>query len=143
LALYAQINKYGFIEAPFRKVTKDKKGYKIDDNYVYLDVDSEYNAHVTHLGINIDENGYIKQNWVPFRHLGEFIEGPVNQVDYIDLVPREIVGVSASLIPFIDHDDATRALMGSHMQCQAVPLIKNESPLVGTGMEPVVASSMH
>ena len=143
LALYAKINKYGFIEAPFRKVTKDKKGYKVNDDYVYLDVDSEYNAHVTHLGVNIDENGYIKQDWVPFRHLGEFIEGPINQVDYIDLVPREIVGVSASLIPFVDHDDATRALMGSHMQCQAVPLIKNETPIVGTGMEPIIASSMH
>ncbi len=143
LALYAKINKYGFIEAPFRKVTKDKKGYKINDDYVYLDVDSEYLAHVTHLGVNIDENGYIKQDWVPFRHQGEFIEGPINQIDYIDLVPREIVGVSASLIPFVDHDDATRALMGSHMQCQAVPLIKNETPIVGTGMEPVIASSMH
>ena len=143
LAIYARINDYGFIEAPFRKVEKTKKGFKISQDCVYLDADQEYSSHVTHLGINIDEDGYIKQTWVPFRHKGEFIEGPVDQVDYTDLVPREIVGVSASLIPFIDHDDATRALMGSHMQCQAVPLIKNESPIVGTGMESIVATSLH
>jgi len=143
LALYSKINKYGFLEAPFRKVTKDKKGYKISDDFIYLDVDDEYKNHITHLGINIDDNNYIKQDWVPFRHQGEFIEGPIDQVDYTDLVPREIVGTSASLIPFVDHDDATRALMGSHMQCQAVPLVKTESPIVGTGMEPSVAIAMH
>ncbi len=143
LALYAKINDYGFIEAPFRKVIKDNKGYKVSPDYIYLNADEEYYSHVTHLGINIDKNGYINQDWVPFRHKGEFIEGPVKEVDYIDLVPREIVGVSASLIPFIDHDDATRALMGSHMECQAVPLIKSEAPIVGTGMESTIATSLH
>ena len=143
LALYSQINKYGFLEAPLRKVVKDSKGYKISDDYIYLDVDDEYQSYVTHLGVNINKDGYIKQDWLPYRHLGEFIEGPLSLVNYTDLVPREIVGTSASLIPFVDHDDATRALMGSHMQCQAVPLVKTDSPIVGTGMEPAVATAMH
>ena len=73
------------------------------------------------------------------RYINEFIEGPVEDVDYIDVVPRQVIGTSASLIPFIAHDEANRALMGSHMQCQAVPLIKRDAPIVGTGMEEVVA----
>ena len=87
--------------------------------------------------------GCIQQQWVPLRFFqGEFIEGPLNLVKYIDMVPNEIVGTSASLIPFIDHDDATRALMGSHMQTQAVPLVTTEAPIVGTGMETTIASAM-
>lgn len=142
LALYAQVNKYGFIEAPFRKVEKDKKGYKISDQPYYLDAEDEYNTHITHLGIKIINDNYIDQDWVPIRYQGEFIEGPVDSVEYVDLIPNEIVGASASLIPFVDHDDATRALMGSHMQTQAVPLISTDAPIVGTGMEPMVATSM-
>ncbi|HEX8923638.1 MAG TPA: DNA-directed RNA polymerase subunit beta, partial [Patescibacteria group bacterium] len=143
LALYAQVNKYGFLEAPLRKIVKDSKGVKITNDYVYLDADDEFNYHVTHLGVKIDDEGYIKQDWVPIRYQGDFIEGPVEQVEYTDLVPNEIVGASASLIPFVDHDDATRALMGSHMQTQAVPLVKTESPIVGTGMEGIIASAMN
>jgi len=142
LALYAKVDKYGFVQAPFRKLEKVKGGYQISKDHLYLDADDEYEKRVTHLGIKFDDNGITKQEWVPIRYQGEFIEGPINQVEYIDLIPNQIVGASASLIPFVDHDDATRALMGSHMQTQAVPLICPESPIVGTGMEEAVASSM-
>lgn len=144
LALYAQVNKYGFIEAPFRKVEKSGKKIIILPEITYLDADDEYSAYITHLGVNIDDsNNTINQDWLPLRHEGEFIEGPSDLVSYIDLVPNEIVGTSASLIPFVDHDDATRALMGSHMQTQAVPLVAPESPFVGTGMESAIATSMN
>ena len=143
LALYAQVDKYGFIQAPFRKLVKTKGGYTISDEHFYLDADDEYDKKITHLGIKFDENEVTKQEWVPIRFQGEFIEGPIDQVEYIDLVPNQIVGVSAALIPFVDHDDATRALMGSHMQTQAVPLISPRSPIVGTGMEKSVATAMN
>ncbi len=143
LALYAQVDKYGFVQAPFRKVENTKGGFKISDDFIYLDADDEFNYHITHLGVKIDDKGYITQEWVPIRYQGEFIEGPVESVEFIDLVPNQIVGASASLIPFVDHDDATRALMGSHMQTQAVPLIKADAPIVGTGIEGAVASALH
>lgn len=142
LALYSRVNSYGFIEAPFRKVIKNKSKFTISDECYFLDADDEYSCHITHLGIKIDEDNSIGQKWVPIRYQGEFSEATVETVEYIDMVPNEIVGSSASLIPFVDHDDATRALMGSHMQTQAVPLIQPESPIVGTGMESPVASSM-
>ncbi len=143
LALYAKVNNYGFILAPFRKVKKINGLHQISQQITYLDADDEFNQHITHLGINIDNNNVIRQKWVPFRYQGEFIEGPRNLIDYIDLVPNQIVGTSASLIPFIDHDDATRALMGSHMQTQAVPLVKTEAPIVGTGIESAIATAMN
>ncbi|MCL4384415.1 DNA-directed RNA polymerase subunit beta [Patescibacteria group bacterium] len=143
LALYSRVNKYGFIEAPFRPVEKVGNKFKVSSEYVYIDAEDEYNKRITHLGVKIDDNWNILQDWVPVRFQGEFIEGPIDQVDFIDLVPNEIIGSSASLIPFIDHDDATRALMGSHMQCQAVPLVKTEAPIVGTGMESVIAEALH
>ena len=142
LALYSQVNKYGFLEAPFRKLEKTKGGYSISNDFIYVDAEDEYEKKITHLGIKFDENGVAKQEWVPIRYQGEFIEGPIDQVEFIDLVPNQIVGASAALIPFVDHDDATRALMGSHMQTQAVPLIAPESPYVGTGMEATVTTSM-
>ena len=143
LALYARVNKYGFIEAPFRKVEKIGKKYTISKENFFLDADDEYGVHCTHLGVKIDEDNTITQQWVPIRYQGEFSEGPIDLVSYIDLVPNEIVGTSASLIPFIDHDDATRALMGSHMQTQAVPLVSPVSPIVGTGMEGAIATAMN
>ncbi|MEI8067428.1 MAG: DNA-directed RNA polymerase subunit beta [Candidatus Shapirobacteria bacterium] len=142
LALYSKVNRYGFIEAPFRKLEKVKNGYKFSDDFVYMDADDEYGYPITHLDIKFDENNVTKQQWVPIRYQGEFIEGPIDQVKFIDLVPNEIVGASASMIPFVDHDDATRALMGSHMQTQAVPLIAPEAPYVGTGMESAIATAM-
>ena len=142
LALYSQINRYGFLEAPFRKLEKTKGGFTFSKDFIYLDAEDEYEKKITHLDIKFDDNFITKQEWVPIRYQGEFIEGPIEQVEYVDLVPNQIVGASASLIPFVDHDDATRALMGSHMQTQAVPLIAPESPYVGTGMEATVTTSM-
>ncbi|MFA6602766.1 MAG: DNA-directed RNA polymerase subunit beta [Candidatus Shapirobacteria bacterium] len=142
LALYAKIDKYGFLLAPFRPIVKNGKDFFVSKDFVYLDADDEYDAQITHLNIDTDENWQIKQTWVPIRYQGEFIEGPVSGVRYIDLVPNQIVGASAALIPFVDHDDATRALMGSHMQTQAVPLINPQAPVVGTGMESEVARAM-
>ena len=98
--------------------------------------------HITHAGVSIDKYGYIKADRVPFRFAGVATEGSTTLVDYIDLTPRQVVGTSASLIPFLSHDEGNRALMGSNMQCQAVPLVNPESPIVGTGMERDIAKGM-
>jgi DNA-directed RNA polymerase subunit beta len=104
--------------------------------------DEESDHYITHADIAIDEDGYIKEEIVPARINGEYLEVEAEKIEFIDVVPRQVVGTSASLIPFIDHDEANRALMGTHMQCQAVPLVKTESPVVGTGMEASVSSAM-
>jgi DNA-directed RNA polymerase subunit beta len=146
LALYTRVNDFGFLEAPYRKIEKITKGntikMKVTDEVVYLSADEEEDHYVTDAEVNIDENGFITDEWVPVRYQGEFLESEVEQVEYIDVVPRQVVGSSASLIPFISHDEANRALMGTHMQCQAVPLIQPSSPIVGTGMEQAIATSM-
>ncbi len=146
LALYARVNEFGFLEAPYRKVEKVKEGKKtiakVSDEVVYLTADDEEQAHITHAGVNVDEKGVIVDERVPLRFQGTFTEGPADLVDYIDVTPRQVVGVSASLIPFLAHDEGNRALMGSNMQCQAVPLVNPESPIVGTGMEGEVAGAM-
>lgn len=146
MALYSRVNKYGFLEAPYRKVIVEERGgkklAKVTDEIVYLMADDEENYHITHAGINIDKNGYIKDLRVPIRYQGEFLEGEATDVEFIDLTPRQVVGTSASLIPFLAHDEANRALMGTNMQCQAVPLVKPEAPIIGTGMEGKVASAM-
>jgi len=147
LSIYTRVNQYGFLESPYRKVVPVKKGNKqvmhITDEVVYLPPSDEQDFYITHAGIDIDDKDNIKNTWVPVRHQGDFMEVPVDKVQYIDVVPRQVVGTSASLIPFIAHDEANRALMGTHMQCQAVPLVRPESPVVGTGMEASVASSMN
>lgn len=147
MSLYARINEYGFLEAPYRKVEKveDKKGnlkMKVSDEIVYIAADEEEEYVITHAGVEIDQDGYITQSWVPIRTGNEFLEGSVERVQLIDVVPRQVVGTSASLIPFISHDEAIRALMGTHMQCQAVPLLQPAAPVVGTGMERSVAGAM-
>jgi len=138
LSLYTRINKYGFLESPYRQVMKKHVAKEI----TYLPPDDEQNYYITHAGIEMDKNGNIVPDWVPARYQGNFIEVPTEKVQYIDVIPRQVVGTSASLIPFIAHDEANRALMGTHMQCQAVPLIHPQSPIVGTGMEGKVAESM-
>lgn len=147
LSLYVRVNKYGFLEAPYFKVEPEKVNgktkMKVTGEVVYLTADDEEDVHVTHADLNIDENGYILNNWVPIRHAGNFTEGNVDQVEYIDMIPRQVVGTAASLIPFLANDDSIRALMGTHMQCQAVPLVKPTSPVVGTGMESVVPEAMN
>ncbi len=146
MALYTRINPYGFLEAPYRKVIKTTQGkqtrMQVTGDIVYLQADEEEDHYVTHAEVDIDEKGFITKDWVPVRYQGEFLEASVEQVEYIDVVSRQVVGTSASLIPFISHDEANRALMGTHMQCQAVPLIKPEAPIVGTGMESVVVQAM-
>ena len=143
LALYARVNEYGFIESPYRKVEKIKRGrktlVKITNQIVYLSADDEEDYHITHSGVSIDARGYITDERVPYRYKGTFAEGQADLVDLIDISPRQVVGVSASLIPFLAHDEGNRALMGSNMQCQAVPLVSPHAPVVGTGIEGMIA----
>lgn len=142
LALYTRVNEFGFLEAPYLKVVDKGGQMQVTDEIVYLAADDEEDYHITHASVAIDEKGQITQEWLPMRYMNNFIEGPVQDVEYIDVVPRQVIGTSASLIPFIAHDEANRALMGTHMQCQAVPLIRPEAPVVGTGMEQAVAQAM-
>jgi len=147
LALYTRVNEYGFLETPYRRVEKQtingKTKMKVLDEIVYMDAEDEEKYFITHSGIDIDEDGFIVNDWVPVRHEGEFFEASVENVEFIDLSSRQVVGTSASLIPFIAHDEPQRALMGSHMQCQGVPLVNPHSPIVGTGMEETVVESMN
>ena len=146
LSLYVRVNEFGFFEAPYLKVQKAQKAghveMKVGNKVEYLQADDERDYYITHAGVNIDSNGYIKDAWVPVRYKGEFLEVPAEKVDYIDVCPQQIVGVSASLIPFLANDESNRALMGTNMQCQAVPLLCPEAPVVGTGMEDKIAESM-
>lgn len=142
LALYARIDEFGFLQSPYRKVEKVGKKAKITSEIVYLTADDEDGAKITHCNININKEGFITDIRVPIRHHGSFIEGAANEVDYIDVTPRQVFGTSASLIPFLPNDEGNRSLMGSNMQCQAVPLVSPESPMVGTGMEAEIASAM-
>lgn len=150
LCLYARVNELGFLETPYRKVEKEVKKIggktiekmKVTDKIVYLQADDEEKYYITHAEVKIDKDGYIQEKRVPVRYQRRFFTAPVTNVSFIDLTPRQIVGTSASLIPFLAHDDANRALMGTHMQTQAVPLIRPQAPIVGTGMEKKVAESM-
>jgi len=142
LALYPRVNEYGFLEAPYRKVVHHKNRTRITDEVVYMDAQIEEQYHISYSDIRVDEQGYLLDKWVPLRYQGAFSEGSVDQLDFVDVVPRQVVGTSASLIPFLQHDAANRALMGTNMQCQAVPLVRPVSPRVGTGMEKDVAEAM-
>ncbi len=146
LALYSKVNEYGFLESPYLKVVKEKKGDKtivrVTDEIVYITADDERDKYVTHAGVTLSAEGEVLDERIPVRYKGEFLEVDRDVLDYIDVIPRQVVGTSASLIPFIAHDEANRALMGTHMQCQAVPLVNPESPVVGTGMEATIAAVM-
>lgn len=142
LALYSRVNEFGFLEVPYRKLTKVSDRVKITDELVYLTADDEENYHISHGDVHTDDKGFIQEQWVPIRYQGSFLEGPIGSVEYIDAVPRQVVGTSASLIPFLANDAANRALMGANMQTQAVPLLRPSSPIVGTGMEKEVASAL-
>lgn len=142
LALYARINEYGFLETPYRKVVVESGKPRVTDEIVYLSADDEEDNYITEATIAIDEKGYITQKRVPVRFQGSFFEADSKLVSLIDVSPQQIVGTSASLIPFLAHDDANRALMGTHMQCQAVPLLLPEAPIIGTGMEKIIADNM-
>jgi len=134
LAIFAAVDEYGFLLTPYRKV----KSEKVTDEVEYLRADEEMRAVFAPPGVVELETGRIKKGLVLARKGGELAHVSSDEVDYVDISPKQIVGVSASLIPFLEHDDANRALMGSNMQRQAVPLLKTEPPLVGTGMEAIV-----
>src|SRR5216684_2381507 len=135
LATYARVNQYGFIESPYRKVV----GSRVTDEVVYLSAMEEGRYTVAQANAEIDARGKFTADLVQCRKGGEYILGRPETIDFVDVSPKQIVSVAAALIPFLENDDANRALMGSNMQRQAVPLIQAESPLVGTGMEEVVA----
>ncbi|MBE7049245.1 MAG: DNA-directed RNA polymerase subunit beta [Ruminococcaceae bacterium] len=133
LACYARINEYGFIEAPYRKF--DKETLKVTDEISYMTADVEDNYMVAPASEKLAEDGSFVNDKVIVRYRDEFIEVDPEKVDYVDVSPKQIVSVATAMIPFLENDDAVRALMGSNMQRQAVPLLKTESPIVGTGME--------
>ena len=136
LATYAKINKYGFIETPFRVV---EKGGKVTDKSIYLSADDEKDHYIAQANVKMDENGYICDEEVVARHNGENVLVTPDMIDYIDVSPKQIVSIAAACIPFLENDDAKRALMGANMQRQALPLLKPETPYVGTGVEARVA----
>ena len=133
LATFARINEYGFVEAPFRKI--DKETGIVTDEVVYMTADQEDDFRVAQANEPLDENGRLKNNRVVGRYRDSFIEDVPERFDYMDVSPRMVVSAATSMIPFLENDDANRALMGSNMQRQAVPLMITQSPIVGTGME--------
>ena len=133
LATYARINKYGFIEAPYRKINKETG--VVSDEIEYITADIEDGKIIAQATEPLDENNRFKNKKIVARYMDEMIEVDPGRVDYMDVSPRQVVSVATAMIPFLENDDASRALMGSNMQRQAVPLISPESPIVGTGME--------
>jgi len=133
LATFARVNDFGFIETPYRKV--DKKKGRVLDEIVYLSADEEEQYYVAQANTLFDEKGYFIGDRIEARYGEEILEIPPNRVDFMDVSPKQVFSVATSLIPFLENDDANRALMGANMQRQAVPLIKTESPVVGTGLE--------
>src|SRR6478609_1562029 len=137
LSTYARVNEFGFIEAPYRVVEKEKG--RVTDKVVYLTADQEEGKTVAQANAEVDEKGYFIGK-VTARNSGNFIEVAAEEVDLMDVSPKQVVSVAAGLIPFLEHDDANRALMGSNMQRQGVPLLQTEAPFVGTGLEARLAS---
>ena len=137
LAGYARINEYGFIEAPYRRV--DKVNHTVTDEVVYLTADEEDKYIIGQANEPLDENGWFVNERVTCRRREEILEFPAEKVDFLDVSPRQLISVATSLIPFLENDDTNRALMGSNMQRQAVPLIKPEAPIVATGIEERIA----
>ncbi|MDE6844339.1 MAG: DNA-directed RNA polymerase subunit beta, partial [Lachnospiraceae bacterium] len=140
LASYARINEYGFVEAPYREIDKsDPQNPRVTDRVVYMTADEEDNYHVAQASAPLDKEGYFTRNNVSGRYKDETQEYPKAMFDYMDVSPKMVFSVATALIPFLQNDDANRALMGSNMQRQAVPLLFTETPTVGTGMEPKAA----
>ena len=136
LAVYARTNDYGFLETPYRKVSNGKVTAEVE----YLSAIEEGEYVIAQANAELDKSGKFVDDFIPCRHLGEFTLKEPSDISYMDVSPKQIVSVAASLVPFLEHDDANRALMGSNMQRQAVPTLKAEKPLVGTGMERSVAT---
>uniref|UniRef100_UPI0028A69F3F DNA-directed RNA polymerase subunit beta n=1 Tax=Paracoccus sp. TaxID=267 RepID=UPI0028A69F3F len=135
LATFARVNKYGFIETPYRRVIEGQ----VTDDVVYMSATEEMRHTIAQANAELDGEGRFVQDLVSTRQSGDFMLNPVDAVDLIDVSPKQLVSVAAALIPFLENDDANRALMGSNMQRQAVPLLRAEAPFVGTGMEATVA----
>ena len=136
LACYARINEYGFVEAPYRKIDKtDPMNHRVTEDVVYMTADEEDNYHVAQANEALDAEGHFVRNTVSGRYREETQEYPKTMFDYMDVSPKMVFSVATALIPFLENDDANRALMGSNMQRQAVPLLTTEAPAVGTGME--------
>jgi DNA-directed RNA polymerase subunit beta len=135
LATFARVNKYGFIESPYRRV----KDSQVTDEVIYLSAMEESKHYVAQANAPIDGQRRLTEDLVVCRHAGDVIMVPAERVDFMDVSPKQLVSVAAALIPFLENDDANRALMGSNMQRQAVPLVKADAPFVGTGMESIVA----
>src|SRR3984885_4488574 len=135
LATFARVNKYGFIESPYRKI----RDGKVTEDVSYLSAMEEQKYSVAQADTPIDANGHLVGDLIVCRHAGDVVFLPGDRVDYMDVSPKQLVSVAAALIPFLENDDANRALMGSNMQRQAVPLVRSDAPLVGTGMEAIVA----
>jgi DNA-directed RNA polymerase subunit beta len=135
LSSFARINQYGFIETPYRKINKGT----VSDEVIYLNADEEENYTIAQANSPINEGGKFIEEFVSCRRRGDFIFCNPSEIDFMDVNPQQLVSVAASLIPFLENDDANRALMGSNMMRQAVPLVKSEAPLVGTGFESKVA----
>ena len=135
LATYARVNRYGFIESPYRKVEEGRQ----TDEVIYLSAIEEAKYTIAQANAKTDEKAALSEDLVSCRRNGEFVMSAPDNIEYMDVSPKQLVSVAAALIPFLENDDANRALMGSNMQRQAVPLVRAEAPLVGTGMEEVVA----
>ncbi|MDR0678528.1 MAG: DNA-directed RNA polymerase subunit beta, partial [Holosporaceae bacterium] len=136
LAIFAKINRYGFIETPYKKVVDGK----VTDEIIYLSAVDESKYTIAQANAPLAANGHFKDEFVTCRRNGDFVNAPRKSIDFMDVSPKQIISTAASLISFLENDDASRALMGANMQRQAVPLIRAEAPLVGTGMEAVVAN---
>ena len=139
LAMFADVNDHGFIESPYRKVEKSDSGPVVTDNTEYLSADDEDRVLVAQASTKLDNKGVIAEEKIRARVKGDFPIVSPNEVDYVEVSPNQILSVAAALIPFLEHDDANRALMGSNMQRQSVPLMKPQAPIVGTGIERKVA----
>ena len=135
LASYAKINKYGFIESPYKRVVDGK----VTDEVVYLTATEEWKYSVGQANVVTDKKGVIQDDLIVCRSAGDVLKRPKSEISFVDVSPKQVVSVAAALIPFLENDDASRALMGSNMQRQAVPLLRAEAPIVGTGMESVIA----
>ncbi len=137
LATYAKLDKYGFVEAPYRRI--DKATGKVTDEVVYMTADVEEKYVIAQANEPLTEDGRLAHDRVTCRKVGEIVELPKEQIDFIDVSPKELVSIATTLVPFIENDDTTRAMMASNMQRQAVPLLKTEAPIIGTGTEHKIA----
>lgn len=141
MAMYARVNEYGFLETPYYRLDHDAKGVRLTNEVVYLAAYDEENLGITDATVELDEKGYIKQKQVPIRKGGNFTLGSVAEAEYMEVIPTQIIGISAGLIPFLSNDVVNRALVATQQLSQAVPLVKPQAPIVGTGIETVLADN--